>query len=196
MNLKWTPMDAINSEAKLRLLAYLFGRAPASMSATEIAKIIDLSSMTVARLLKELENNRVVNIKRVGSAYVCSLNPKSFSCQVLRSIFKRIGSIPTPLEHLKRTVIKTLPLDEIESIYIYGSVAKNESTAESDIDLLIVEKRATKESSDKISSALDRLNIKCLDLYGMRLEGRIISKKDVSGAKSKEFINSGISIFP
>lgn len=196
MNLKWTPIDAINSEAKLKLLGYLFGHTPVSMSATEIAKIVDLSPMTVARLLKELESYRVVNIKRVGSAYVCSLNLKSFSYQVLRPIFQLIKTIPTPFEHLKQIILKSLPLREIKKVYIYGSVARNESTSESDIDMLIIAKRSANDCISKISNALEKLNIKCLDLYGMRAESRILSKKDIAEPKFRKLVDEGISIFP
>lgn len=83
----------------------------------------------------------------------------------------------------------------VAQAYIYGSVARNESVAGSDIDIIVVLKRASDKAHNVVDKALEYLNVKCLDLYGMRVEWMLVLKKDTVKQKFKDMLNGAIPIF-
>jgi len=60
--------------------------------------------------------------------------------------------------HLRERLVEGLP-GRIESIVLYGSVARNEANRESDIDILIVTRSADRKLYDKISKIRTRIDL-------------------------------------
>lgn len=179
MDINLSLVTTVNSEAKIRLLTHLFRHRSDSMSGSELAKIIGISSMTVSRLLKEFEAIHLIHIRRVGAAYMCQLNTKSYAFQALKPVLDSLVSIPSPLEHIKKTITDGLPKGLINKIYLYGSVAKDDAEPGSDIDIIVIAKN--KGSVGKLQAKIEELTLVCLDLYGMRLDARMLgSEKEMT----------------
>jgi len=60
--------------------------------------------------------------------------------------------------HLKERLVKELP-NKIESIILYGSVARNETHEDSDIDILIVTLNQDRKLYDKISKIRTQIDL-------------------------------------
>lgn len=62
------------------------------------------------------------------------------------------------ITHLKKRLVEELQ-DKIESIVLYGSVARNETHEDSDIDILIVTREDNRELYDRISKIRTRIDL-------------------------------------
>ena len=186
--------EIIGSKAKIKILKYLFGNQ-ASMSENELAGIVKVSTMTINRLMKELREVNFVSMERVGNSNVWSVNKKSYAYSVLSGTMDEISQIPVPMDHLKLTISRNLPRTLARRVVLYGSVARGESRANSDIDLFILVK--SEKEVQKIQSYLDKLSNVCLSLYGNRLSPYVLTeiqfRKRKNLAVFKE-IDKGIQI--
>jgi len=186
--------EIIGSKAKIKILKYLFGNQ-ASMSENELAGIVKVSTMTINRLMKELCEVNFVSMERVGNSNVWSVNKKSYAYSVLSGTMDEISQIPVPMDHLKLTISRNLPRTLARRVVLYGSVARGESRANSDIDLFILVK--SEKEVQKIQSYLDKLSNVCLSLYGNRLSPYVLTeiqfRKRKNLAVFKE-IDKGIQI--
>lgn len=62
------------------------------------------------------------------------------------------------ITHLKERLVEELQ-DKIESIVLYGSVARNETHEDSDIDILIVTREDNRKLYDRISKIRTRIDL-------------------------------------
>jgi predicted nucleotidyltransferase len=125
--------DALFSTIQQRVLAYLFGQPERSFFATELIKLADGGSGAVQRELARLADSGLVTISRVGTQKHYQANPKSPIFSELCAIAQKTVGLAEPL----RTALKPLA-KRISAAFVYGSVAKKQDTAASDIDLMVV----------------------------------------------------------
>ena len=125
--------DALFTKTQQRVLATLFGKPDQSFYLNEIVRLANIGKGTVKRELERMTAAGLLTIKRIGNQNHYQANPDSPIYSELLGITRKTFGIAD--------VIKTalLPLDaQIEQAFIYGSVAKQQDTASSDIDLLLV----------------------------------------------------------
>ncbi len=125
--------DALFSTIQQRVLAYLFGQPERSFFATELIKLAGGGSGAVQRELARLADSGLVTISRVGTQKHYQANPKSPIFSELCAIAQKTVGLAEPL----RTALKPLA-KRISAAFVYGSVAKKQDTAASDIDLMVV----------------------------------------------------------
>jgi len=125
--------DALFSATQQRVLGLLFGQPERSFYATELIGLAGGGSGGVQRELARLEQSGLVTVRRIGNQKHYQANPKSPIFEELRNIaFKTIG-LAEPL----RKALAPLA-SQIHAAFVYGSVAKRQDTAASDIDLMVV----------------------------------------------------------
>jgi len=125
--------DALFSTVQQRVLAYLFGQPERSFFATELIKLAGGGSGAVQRELARLEDSGLVSVSRLGTQKHYQANPKSPIFSELCAIAKKTVGLAEPL----RTALKPLA-KRISAAFVYGSVAKKQDTATSDIDLMVI----------------------------------------------------------
>lgn len=125
--------DALFSTVQQRVLAYLFGQPERSFFATELIKLAGGGSGAVQRELARLEDSGLVSVSRLGTQKHYQANPKSPIFSELCAIAKKTVGLAEPL----RTALKPLA-KRISAAFVYGSVAKKQDTAASDIDLMVI----------------------------------------------------------
>jgi predicted nucleotidyltransferase len=130
--------DALFAKVQQRVLAVLFGNPGRSFYANELIGLARSGTGAVQRELARLEQAGLVTATRVGKQKHYQANARSPIFAELRSIvLKTVG-----LTDVLRPVLASLSPD-IRAAFVYGSVAKGEDTAASDIDLMIVSDRLT-----------------------------------------------------
>lgn len=128
-----TYTDALFSKTQQRVLAVLFGQPQRSFYANEIIALAGGGSGAVQRELAKLEAAGLITSHRVG-------NQKHYQANADAPIFAELRSIVVKtfgLADVLRTALAEIE-PQIALALVYGSVAKGNEHAASDIDLLVV----------------------------------------------------------
>jgi predicted nucleotidyltransferase len=125
--------DALFSKTQQRLLGFLFGQPDRSFYATELIAMAGAGSGAVQRELARLEESGLVTVRRIGAQKHYQANAASPIYEELRGIARKTVGLAEPL----RTALAPLA-PKILAAFVYGSVAKKQDTASSDIDLMVV----------------------------------------------------------
>lgn len=124
---------AIFSDRQARLFRWLFGQPDRSFFLNELLRLSGLSSASVQQELKRLTQSGVLQSTRMGNLRVFKANPSSPLFPELVSLTRKTCGVPAMLMQSLE------PLrSKLSQAIVYGSVAKQEDTSESDIDLMLV----------------------------------------------------------
>jgi predicted nucleotidyltransferase len=125
--------DALLTRTQQRVLGILFGHPDRSFFASEIFAKAAAGRGTVQRELVRLQASGLVTVSHVGNQKHFQANQSSPIFHELRSIIRKTSGIADPIGHALEPLRKRIDL-----AFIYGSVARSEETAASDVDLLVV----------------------------------------------------------
>lgn len=125
--------DALFSATQQRVLAKFFGHPERSYYANELISMTGGGSGAIQREVAKLERSGLIVAERRGSQKHYKANAESPLFEELRGIVRKTVGLAGPL----REALEPLA-DRIKAAFVYGSVAKREDTASSDIDLMIV----------------------------------------------------------
>ena len=136
-NLKHRPpaglADALFPSTRQRVLACLFGRPGRSFYATELVRLTGGGSGAVQRELARLAHSGLATVRRIGNQKHYQANPESPIFSELRGIVDKTLGLAEPLRQA------LVPMEEhIAAAFVFGSFAKREDTATSDIDLMVI----------------------------------------------------------
>ena len=125
--------DALFTKVQQRVLGILFGNAGRSFYANEIIALAGSGSGAVQRELARLESAGLLTVSRVG-------NQKHYQADTRAAVFPELCALVMKTAGLADVLRSALAAhaDDIRAAFVYGSVAKREDTASSDIDLLVV----------------------------------------------------------
>ena len=125
--------SALFSDSQARVLQWLFGQPERSYHLSELRRLTSLGSASLQRELNRLADAGLVNSERVGNLRRFQANPQSPVYQELASLVRKtLGVVP-----LLRQALHPLA-GRLSKAFIYGSVARQTDTADSDVDLLLV----------------------------------------------------------
>jgi predicted nucleotidyltransferase len=125
--------SALFSATQQRVLGLLFGQPDRSYLTTEVISLCGGGSGGVQRELARLTASGLVQVERVGRQAHYRANSASPVFAELAALIRKTVGLVDPL----RTVLTPLA-DRIEMAFVYGSVARGEARASSDVDLLVV----------------------------------------------------------
>jgi predicted nucleotidyltransferase len=124
---------ALFSNTQQRVLAFLFGQPERSFFATELIGLAGGGSGAVQRELKRLEESGLVTVTPQGNRKHYQANPQSPIFAELCGIVQKTVGLAEPLR------AALVPFgSKISAAFVYGSIAKRNDTAHSDIDLMVV----------------------------------------------------------
>jgi predicted nucleotidyltransferase len=143
--------DALFTKVQQRVLGVLFGNPGRSFYANELIALAGCGTGAVQRELTRLAEAGLVTVTRIG-------RQKHYQANAAAPVFEELRGLVLKTSGLADVLKERLsPLaDQIEVAFVYGSIARGEDTATSDIDLMVV--------SDSLTHA---------DLFGA-LEGAVI----------------------
>jgi len=125
--------DALFTKVQQRVLAVLYGNPSRSFYANEIISLAGSGTGAVQRELARLEATGLVTITRVG-------NQKHYQANTTAPVFEELRGLvlkTSGLVDILRAVLAP-SADKITTAFVYGSIAKGEDTAKSDIDLMVI----------------------------------------------------------
>ncbi|HNQ58051.1 MAG: helix-turn-helix domain-containing protein [Burkholderiales bacterium] len=127
--------SALFSDSQSRVLRWLFGQPDRGFHLSELRRLTGLGSASLQRELKRLAEAGLVQSERVGNLRRFQANPDSpVFGELVALTRKTLGAEP-----LLREALQPL-LPGLQGAWIFGSVAKQTDTAQSDIDVMLVGK--------------------------------------------------------
>jgi predicted nucleotidyltransferase len=127
------PIDALFSKTRRELLAAIFGQPERWWYLSELAEHLNTTPSSLQRELKSLVSSGILRQRRDGKRTYFQAEKELPIFDELRTIFmKTLGVADT----LKSALAKFG--DRIRCAFIYGSVARHEDHALSDVDLMVI----------------------------------------------------------
>lgn len=143
------PIEAIVLGAQGRVLAVL-AETTAELNLRTIAQLAGISQAQASRLLPDLVALGVVERREVPPASLFRLVPENVASQALLAL---AHATDTVLDELGR-IAAALPCPPV-SVIVFGSFARREAVADSDIDIVVVRPAEVDEDDDAWSASLE-----------------------------------------
>ena len=132
--------DLLGQEYKAEVLKFLKDNPDDFFSINEIAGKTSGSNPSVKGFLEDLSNIGLVKFRKKGSSYLVEYNPDSRYDEAVKSIFKvEIDKLWKKARMYAYVLFSDEEVGEfIDSVILYGSVARGTADSNSDIDILIL----------------------------------------------------------
>ncbi len=153
------PLDKIlNSEIKTRVLR-IFCQNRGEMNGRQIARMAGVTPKTAHEILQVLLGEGILAMRSIGKTYLFCLNEDRLVVKdILRPLFAAENALKERLFNIIRTAIDLSDLKgEIISVAVFGSIHDETERPTSDVDLLVVVKKAaSKRKTETLFSQIDR----------------------------------------
>jgi predicted nucleotidyltransferase len=149
------------SKVQQQVLGLLYSQPDVDFHTNEIIRLTKTGTGAVQRELVQLTAAGILTVKQVG-------NQKRYQANHANPFFEELRSIVLKTFGLADIVKEAIsPLaDKIAVAFIYGSIAKQNDTAKSDIDLMIISEQLTYAEIFKfLGRAEEKLNRKINPLF-------------------------------
>jgi predicted nucleotidyltransferase len=124
---------ALFSDSQSRVFRWVFGQPDRSYHLSELRRLTGLGSASLQRELNRLAGAGLVRTERVGNLRRFQANPQSpVYGELVGLTCKTLGLEPV----LREALLPLIP--DLKAAWVYGSVAKQTDTAQSDIDLMLI----------------------------------------------------------
>ena len=128
-----TISSALFTDSQSRVWGWIFGQPERAYHLSELRRLTGLGSASLQRELNRLAAAGLVDVQAVGNLRCFQANPNSpVYAELVALTRKTLGTVPV----LREAVQALLP--GLQSAWVYGSVAKQTDTAQSDIDVMLV----------------------------------------------------------
>jgi predicted nucleotidyltransferase len=130
--------DALFSKVQQRVLAILYGQPDRRFYTNEIIRLSHSGTGAVQRELGKLSEVGLLTVEEIG-------NQKHYQANRSNLLFSELRGIVLKTFGLAGVLQETLtPIDsQIHMAFIYGSIAKQEDTVDSDVDLMVLSDNIT-----------------------------------------------------
>jgi len=140
-----TLAEELMKKKRLEVLQYLVNNKEKNFSINEIAESIDTSYKTVQGFIDTLEEFGFIESEKHGRTRIVSVNQNS----PFLKVFEELGEIDSqPFREVAEDFADEISeryTEEIDSVILFGSVARGLPVSGSDIDILILVKNEEKE---------------------------------------------------
>ena len=163
-----TLAGALFTGTQQRVLALLFGQPNRSFYASELITLARAGSGAVQRELAKLSKSGLVTVKTIGSQKHYQANPDSPIFAELHSITQKTVGLAEPLRDALTPLAR-----KIRAAFVYGSVAKRQDTAASDVDVMLL---SDELSYGDVFSALEDVGVR----LGRTVNPTILTQQEFS----------------
>ena len=128
--------DSLFSKVRQRVLALFYNHPESDFHTNEVIRLTESGTGAVQRELATLTATGIILVKDVG-------NQKRYQVNQTAPIYSELHGIVTKtfgLADRLRQALKPLAVS-IDIAFIFGSIAKNEDTARSDVDIMLIGKK-------------------------------------------------------
>jgi len=141
----------LGSRLREKLLGWLLSHPGESFYIRELERLIAEDPTNISRELRRLERMGIVESERKANAKYYAINEACPIYDELRGLFRKTVGAASEIRQALESI------EGIEAAFIYGSVARGEERAGSDIDLFLVGKLDENELLPRIREAEDTL---------------------------------------
>lgn len=178
--------DALFTKVQQRVLGILFGNTERSFYAQEVIALAASGSGAVQRELARLEGAGLVTVSRVGRQKHYQANPAAPVFAELRSLILKTSGLAEPLRAALAPVA-----DMIEVAFVYGSIARGQDRAASDVDVMVVSETlsypdlfgALEEASSELGRTVNPTIYTLAELAKRRAEDNAFVSRVLAGPK-------------
>jgi predicted nucleotidyltransferase len=125
--------DALFTKAQQKVLALFYGQPESSFYLNEVVRIADMGRGGISRELNKLTEAGLLVVSKQGNQNHYQANADSPIFNELISVVKKTFGIKGLLQVALASMVS-----QLEQAFIYGSVAKGEEHAGSDVDVMLV----------------------------------------------------------
>lgn len=133
------------SEARRQILQTFFARPAVVRHVRELARELGWSPTVVGEELDRLERTGILTSERIGRARRYRVDEQSAIAEVVRSLVQKTIGVEARI----RDAIADLP--GVEQAFLYGSYARGEDRATSDLDLFVIGHVDQEQLSDRLT---------------------------------------------
>lgn len=166
--------DALFAKVQQRVLGVLFGNPGRSYYANEIIGLARSGTGAVQRELARLEAAGLVTASRIGKQKHYQANQASPVFHELRALVLKTSGLTDVLREALAPASGV-----IRAAFVYGSVAKGEDTATSDIDLMVIGEDLTYAD---LFAALEEASTR----LGRKITPTIYSRKELARRRKRD----------
>ncbi len=190
---------ALGTTAKLRILTILHKWHKTFLSERQLAELCQLSTYGIRHALGDLEMIRLLSKQVVGRAHIWSFNQESVAYEQLAPIITRITETKDPLTHIKDQLIGTLPLKQIDSMTLFGSLLEKSFYEAADIDIcILLMPRSGVKVKKSIEELIAQLSADFLSSIGKSIDAYIFTEEEWNQMRRKplrQAISKGQDIY-
>lgn len=171
----------LGSKTKIRILRTLRRHRGKEFTIRELANFINTSHTGVRKALDDLYEMNVVSLKAVGRSHTVTMNNESHLAALLDYLFKYEEKTLAEVQALikKHLCHQT----HIESVTIFGSVARGEEEPRSDIDLLVLT-----DDKETAEYTVSELQIEFSRRFGNLLAPYILTSGEMENLKGSQIL--------
>ena len=125
--------DALFTNTQQKVLGLLFGKPDQSFYVNEIARWAQVGKGSLMRELTRLEQSGILTLTRRGNQAHYQANALCPIFNELLSILRKTAGLSDPLRAALEPFFK-----QLQWAFVYGSIAKDQAHAASDIDLMLI----------------------------------------------------------
>jgi len=187
--------NLLGSKAKVKVLLYML-REELPNSERELSRLLSISNTAVHKVMLDFQDLNLVSPWRVGAANLWRLNTESYAYKLLSGqralsdqgepLSLAVLAKNPPLHYVKNRIAKALEKDDVK-VYIFGSVAKGEEEANSDIDVFIEERTEGQRSAEYV---IRGLKDEFARLFGNQLRSYVVTKKESAEKRHAKIVNA------
>jgi predicted nucleotidyltransferase len=125
--------DAVFTDSQAKVYLWIYGQPERSYHLSELRRLTGLGSASLQREINRLVVAGLANSTLKGNQRQISANRQSPLFKELSDLTRKVMGAAALLKEALRPIEQ-----KIEVAFLYGSVAKQSDTAESDVDLMLV----------------------------------------------------------
>lgn len=168
--------ELVGSRAKVRILRLLCAHSSREYTLRELSRAVGLSLGTTVPSVEGLLRSRIVTSRRAGRSRLVRLNERHPLAPALGALFREEARA---LARVAAAFADALPAAGLRSAILFGSAARGEPSARSDVDILVVvdDARRTDAIRREANVLLDRTDaaVSPLILTDREVERRLAS---------------------
>jgi predicted nucleotidyltransferase len=143
-------VDIVSSRVKAEILRLLFGLLESELHLRELARQSGLSLGTVQQELRRLTRIEVVTARKDGNRIYYRANRN-------HPIYGELHSLVLKTNGMVNVLQQALQDDQIGLAFVFGSIARGDAHAESDVDLMVIGVVGLRRLTQLLSGIADRL---------------------------------------
>lgn len=168
--------DALFTSSQQKVLALLFGQPDREFFVVELIQLAGCGRGAVQREIVRLAESGLASVSKAGNRKYYRANPESPLFEEICSIVRKTVGVEASIRNALAPLVDRLVL-----AMLFGSVARGDETATSDIDLLLVSDELTLEAVYHTLSAAEELLGRRINPTLFTLDEFRLRKEDRSG---------------